>query len=101
MEHFRERALVRLGLKMSDNDILEAIRRIQNQESEFIERKSNNRTVHKVLLTGKDTMPGRERNEVEEFVLYHSGIKMLLSVGEFLVKGDEGEWVWHGDNELT
>lgn len=49
-KHFYKRSLERVGVLLNEKEL---VRKIQNQELEFIERQSNRKTVYRLEYLGK------------------------------------------------
>ena len=52
--HLKRRFYERYNLEITNQDIKEMVRKIQNQQAEFIERQSNRITIWKLQFRDKD-----------------------------------------------
>lgn len=95
IKHFTEKMRVRYGFDLSENDIVNVIKSIQDGESEPERRLSNRESVHVVRVYGKNTNIGDDAEFVEVPVLYDTKLSCVVTAGDFLLKEDPEEWIWH------
>lgn len=93
--HFKQRMFTRYGFDLTDDDVEEVVRKIQDGESEFVESQSGRDKVHIVKIYGKNTNIGDDAEYIELPVIYDTKLSTVVTVGRFLTKENKEEWIWH------